>query len=105
METEIMLTTFDNPFDPFDEFIPWYLFDVEKGYNTCSKLARIAHSSDEFSTIEDKRETERAIDEIINYDFLNIYKKVIRNVETDSDTLSKTDTETEKESETEEDIN
>lgn len=86
METEIMLTTFDNPFDPFDEFISWFLFDVEKGYNTCSKLARIARSSDELSTIEDKRETERAIDEIINYDFLNIYKKVIRNVDSASET-------------------
>ena len=81
METEVMLTTFDNPFDPFDEFVSWFLFDVENGYNTCSKLARIARSSEEFSSIEDKIETERAIDEIIHYDFLNIYKKVTRNVE------------------------
>ena len=81
METEVMLTTFDNPFDPFDEFVSWFLFDVENGYNTCSKLARIARSSEEFSSIEDKIETERAIDEIIHYDFLNIYKKVTRNVD------------------------
>ena len=80
MDTEIMLTTFDNPFDPFDDFVHWFLFDVEKGYNTCSYLARVARSSEEFSTIEDKEETERAIDAIINHDFLNIYKKVVRNV-------------------------
>ena len=80
MDTEVMLTTFDNPFDPFDEFIPWFLFDVEKGYYTCSRLARIARSSEEFSIEEDKEETERAIDEIIDHDFLNIYKKVVRNV-------------------------
>lgn len=79
MNTEVMLTTFDNPYDPFDDFVHWYLFDNEKGYNTCGKIARIARSSEEFSSIEDKRETERAIDEIINYDFLNIYKKVTRN--------------------------
>ena len=78
METEVMLTTFDNPFDPFDEFVSWFLFDVEKGYNTCSKLARIARSSEDFSSLEDKTETERAIDEILTYDFLNIYKKVTR---------------------------
>lgn len=80
MDTEVMLTTFDNPYDPFDDFDHWWLFDIEKGYNTCSKLARIARSSPEFSTIEDKKETERAIDEIIDYDFLNIYKKVTRNI-------------------------
>lgn len=83
METEVMLTTFDNPFDPFDEFIPWFLFDVEKGYYTCSRLARIARYSEEFSTIEDKIETERAIDEIIDHDFLNIYKKVTRKTVTE----------------------
>ena len=81
METEVMLTTFDNPFDPFDEFVPWFLFDIEKGYNTCSKLARIARSFEGMSTIEEKVETERAIDEIIDYDFLNIYKKVVRSAE------------------------
>ena len=80
MDTEVMLTTFDNPYDPFDEFVPWFLYDVEKGYYTCSKLARIARFSEEFSVAEDKAETERAIDEIINYDFLNIYKKVSRKV-------------------------
>lgn len=81
MDTETMLTTFDNPYDPFDDFVHWFLFDVEKGYNTCGKLARIARSSEQLSTIEDKRETERAIDEIIDNDFLNIYKKVTRNLE------------------------
>ena len=84
MEHEVMLTTFDNPFDPFDEFAQWFLFDVSKGYNTCSLLARIARSSDGFSTIEDKRETERAIDAIIANDFLNIYEKVVR-TSTDND--------------------
>lgn len=95
METEVMLTTFDNPFDPFDEFLSWFLFDVEKGYYTCNKLARIARSSEDFSTIEEKRETERAIDEIIDNDFLNIYKKVTRNsvneAEVDSDATENVD--------------
>ena len=105
METEIMLTTFDNPFDPFDEFVPWFLFDIEKGYNTCSRLARIAKHSDEFSTIEDKIETERAIDEIIDYDFLNIYKKVTRNIETDTETESESDEKADDEAESETESN
>ena len=80
-DTEVMLTTFDNPYDPFDDFVKWFLFDVEQGYYTCSLLARIAKGSEEFSSVEEKADTERAIDEIINHDFLNIYKKVTRTVE------------------------
>lgn len=82
MNQECMLTTFDNPFDPFDQFTSWFLFDVEKGYNSCSRLARIAKLSDELSEKEANEEIERAIDEIIKYDFMNIYKKVRRQVPT-----------------------
>lgn len=78
-----MLTTFDNPFDPFEQFTSWNSFDLEKGYNTCSRLARIAKISDEMTQKEENAEVERAIDEIIKYDFLNIYKKVSKQ-ETDT---------------------
>lgn len=73
------ITTIDNPFDPFEQFDQWFLFDVEKGYYTCSKLARIAQITDEMSETEVEMETERAIDEIIKHDFLNIYTKVYKN--------------------------
>ena len=76
MSNDVMLTTYDNPFNPFEQFSSWFLFDVEKGYNTCSYLARIAKLSDEMSQQEEDEEVERAIDEIIKYDFMNIYKKV-----------------------------
>jgi hypothetical protein len=77
--SECCITTFDNPFDPFDNFNKWFLFDCEKGYNTCAYLARIAKTSDELSDAENAQEIERAIDEIIKFDPLNIYKKVRRN--------------------------
>ena len=77
-ETRYCLTTFDNPFDPFEQFDKWFLFDVEKGYNSCAYLARIAKTSDQLSDQENEAEIERAIDEIIKYDFMNIYKKVKR---------------------------
>ena len=76
VDYDCMLTTFDNPYDPFEQFTLWFLFDVEKGYNTCSHLARIAKTSEEFSEQENDRAVEEAIDEIIKYDFMNIYKKV-----------------------------
>lgn len=79
MSRRVAITTFDNPYDPFDDFTSWFLFDVEKNYNTCSYLDRIARTSDQMSDEENRQEIERAIDEIIKYDFLNIYKKVIKN--------------------------
>lgn len=91
MAKAFALTTFDNPFDPFDQFDSWFMFDVEKGYNSCGYLARIAQTSETFSDEENNAEIERAIDEIILNDFLNIYKKVTKDIEdlpeeTESDT-------------------
>nr|DAF25819.1 MAG TPA: hypothetical protein [Caudoviricetes sp.] len=73
---KVMLSTIDNPFNPFEDFNSWFLFDVEKGYNSCSYLARIAKTSNEFTEEEEAEEIERAIDEIIQYDFMNLYIKV-----------------------------
>lgn len=74
-----MLTTFDNPYNPFDDFTSWFMFDIEKGYYTCSYLGRIVNLSDDLCQKEVDEEVERAIDEIIFYDFRNIYKKVYKN--------------------------
>lgn len=76
MKSNCMLTTFDNPFDPFEDFTSWFMFDAEKGYNTCSYLARILNITDDMTDQEINAENERAIDEIIKYDFMNMYKKV-----------------------------
>ena len=77
-ERRCALTTNDNPFDPFEQFIPWFLFDVEKGYNSCGRLARIANISNDLSEKEKDDRIESAIDEIIKFDILNVYKKVIK---------------------------
>lgn len=71
-----MLTTIDNPYDPFEQFDSWILFDMEKGYNTCAYLDRIAKTSSQLTDEENSKEIERAIDEIIKYDLFNRYQKV-----------------------------
>ena len=78
MQDAYRLTTFDNPFDPFEQFTSWFLSDEEKGYHTCAYLGRIARTSDALTDEENELEIERAIDEIIKYDFRNVYKKVAR---------------------------
>lgn len=81
MKRKVYLTTFDNPFNPFEDFNSWFLFDIEKGYNSCDYLARVARTSDALTEQENDEEIERAIDEIIKYDFQNIYKKVVQTTE------------------------
>lgn len=78
---ESMLTTNDNPFDPFDQFDEWFNFDEMQGYHTCSYLGRIARVSDEMSDEEVSKEMNRAVDEILKNDFAGIYKKVKRKPE------------------------
>lgn len=73
-----MLTTVDNPYDPFDNFKEWNVFDVLAGYDCCGKLARLAKVSDSFTEEENAAEIERAIDRIVALDFTNKYKKVKR---------------------------
>lgn len=70
------LTTFDNPFNPFSDFTQWFLYDEKKGYHSTAYLGRIARTSDQLSEEENDKETERAMDEIIKYDELGIYKKI-----------------------------
>lgn len=70
------ITTVDNPYNPLLQFDLWMKYDTEKGYNSCAYLDRIAITSDVMSTSEEEQEIERAIDEIIKLDPLNIYRKV-----------------------------
>ena len=87
MAKDCMLTTFDNPYNPFDDFTLWLMYDKEQGYDTCERLARIAKLTDDMSQDEIDAETDRAMDEIIFYDFLNIYKKVWQDSEQENGAL------------------
>lgn len=91
MSKECKLTTFDNPFDPFEQFDSWMMFDKEKGYDSSERLMRIAEISDDMTQKEIDEEIERAIDQIIKYDFTNTFQKLSRIIkdeaeETASDT-------------------
>jgi hypothetical protein len=73
-----MLTTIDNPFNPFTQFDDWLAYDELKGYNTCAYLARIVKSSEELSALDEEMAIDSAIDEIISYNILGIYEKVFK---------------------------
>jgi hypothetical protein len=71
-----MLTTSDNPFNPFTQFDDWFSFDRLAGYNTPSYLARVVITSDELSDVDQSEAIELAIDEIIKENVNGMYLKV-----------------------------
>lgn len=75
MEQQFMLTTFDNPFNPFVDFSSWYMFDCEKGHNTSSRLARIVNIDSEMTQKEIDEEIDRAMNLIVEYDFEDTFFK------------------------------
>ena len=73
MLNEVMLTTIDNPFDPFEQFVSWQVFDIEKGYNTCALIGRLSNLSNDMTQKEEAEEYERVINSIVANDPRDIY--------------------------------
>lgn len=51
----LLLTTLDNPFNPFTNFSEWKEFDENKGYFTCNLLGRMSFTSSELNEEQNKR--------------------------------------------------
>ena len=71
-----MLTTVDNPYNPFESFDDWFAYDTLKGYNTLAFLGRVVRDSDELSEAQQSLAYEQAIDEIVSENVLGLYRKV-----------------------------
>lgn len=78
MIEEFMLTTLDNPFNPFTDYDEWYRYDVDKGYNTASYLARIAKISNDLSEEDEAIAIDLAMDEITKMNLLGNYIKITK---------------------------
>lgn len=81
---KVSITTIDNPYNPFDDFNNWFLYDCEKGYYTCNKLARLSKDTESMTQKEEDEAVEEAIDKIIEIDPFNIYKKIFKEIKKDS---------------------
>jgi len=73
---EHMLTTIDNPYDPFSQWDEWFAWDANAGYHTPSYLARVVRTSDDLSEADQSLAIEEAIDEICELNPLGLYRKV-----------------------------
>jgi hypothetical protein len=76
--TEYMLTTVDNPFNPFTDFDAWLQYDTTMGYNTASFLDRVANASYDLSDADLALAIQNAIDEIVEENVLGVWRKVSR---------------------------
>lgn len=71
-----MLTTVDNPFDPFDDYSSWWAYDVTSGYNSGQLLARVANYSEDLPPAAQAQAIEQAIDEIVRENVLGVFRKI-----------------------------
>lgn len=62
---EHMLSTDDNPWNPFTHFDEWNAWDIRAGYHTIAFLGRIVVTSDDLSEADQSLAIENAIDEIV----------------------------------------
>jgi hypothetical protein len=71
-----MLTTVDNPYNPFTHFDEWQRFDQQHGYYSAELLARIVITSHELSKPDDDAAIEAAIDEIVHENASGMHTKI-----------------------------
>lgn len=76
--SDIMLTTIDNPYNPFDQFEQWLSYDLAKGYDCCGLVDRLTRTATAFSEEWQARDVEQAIDDFLKVDPIGLYKKVER---------------------------
>ena len=76
-----MLTTYDNPYSPFDQFELWQMYDNAMGYQTCERLGKIVKPllMDDMSDQEKEDAMDRAIDAIVEHDPLGVYCRANEN--------------------------
>lgn len=63
---EHMLSTVDNPFNPYLDYDGWDTWDRAHGYNTSAYLARVVITSDELSEADQSLAIEQAIAQIVS---------------------------------------
>ena len=74
------ITTIDNKYDPSVDYDAWHNEDMRLGYNSEAYLARIALIfygwDEELGDDEKQKIIEQSIDDIVKYDFMDIYRKI-----------------------------
>lgn len=81
---EHMLSTVDNPWNPFTHFDEWFAYDSLCQYDTLGFLARIVITSDDLSEYHQSQAIETAIEEIVRENVTGLYIKVTADTDVSS---------------------
>ena len=73
---ECMITTLDNPYNPFTQYDEWYALDEARGYHSTGLLARYVYSSDDLSDADQTNAIQTGIDDLIRENPYGMYRKV-----------------------------
>lgn len=71
-----MLSTSDNPYNPWTEFDQWRNWDEQSGYYTLAYLARICRTSHELSELDESQAIDIAVQEIVDENINGMYIRV-----------------------------
>lgn len=75
--TKYLLSTIDNPINPFEDFKQWLVWDTSiLGHNTCGVVATHCNTGIDASEEESAKDYEQACDDIILHDAAGIFIKV-----------------------------
>lgn len=75
MAVDVMLTTVDNPYNPFTQYEDWLSYDTLSGHNSNALLARVAVVNDELSEEDIDEATVEAIEEIVRVNASGLHTK------------------------------
>jgi hypothetical protein len=73
---DYMLTTVDNPINPFTSFNEWYHRDLALGHNTMGLLARVAAVPSNLSEMDRDNAINQAIEEIARENVTGVHRRV-----------------------------
>lgn len=68
-----MLSTTDNPFNPWTHYDQWFDWDTSRGYNTASYLATVVQLINANGRVSDDEALALAIDDILEFNITGNY--------------------------------
>ena len=88
---DVMLTTIDNPWNPFTHWEEWLSYDESSGYQTSGLLARLTVTSNELSETDNDLAIREGIQKVLSLNPIGIHIAVTRDYKPKPNQSEKTD--------------